>query len=441
MASYSEICQRIDLYDKIGAGDSDLKEVMRRKKQEEILLYIGSFHPRAVSQAGGTGRFAGYWQTRVGSGRTGSRLIRTQTLEEMLTILAEHYGIKMPEEIEKTTLSAYFDHWLNWKTDRNGNKEGTAQHNRNCFNKYVSGEKLAGIPLPKITPEDLDIWARDILKRYPLSSKRFNTLKIVVTGPLDLAVREGIISESPWKPAFLDYRRLLKSERKAPSYKKLFYDDEIRELIQRLWEDYECNGNTASLAIIFNFDMGLRVGELAALKWDDIDWKRKSVCIRRQESEGKVEEYVKSDSVAGYRELPLNDRLLALLKRVQTDTGILSGYIFSDANGRRKTTSALKKRLIYAQVGKNGDCAGSDVKRIHCQRRTVGTRIAKDKGLEAARQWLGHTDLMTTLRYIYTTETLDSMREYSEEASALKALDERKNRAPAAVIPVSASVV
>ena len=179
------------------------------------------------------------------------------------------------------------------------------------------------------------------------------------------------------------------------------------------------------MAVIFNFDMGLRVGELAALKWEDVDWKRKTIYVRRQESEGTVEEYVKSDSSAGYRELPLNDHLINLLKRVQSDTGNLAGFIFSDESGKRKTASAIKKRLIYAQVGKGGDTAGSGVKRIHCQRRTVGTKIANDRGLEAARQWLGHTDLMTTLRYIYTTDTIDSLREYSEARSVLNT--HRKN--------------
>ena len=138
----------------------------------------------------------------------------------------------------------------------------------------------------------------------------------------------------------------------------------------------------------------------------------------------KVEEYVKSDSAAGYRELPLNDHLLSLLRDIQTESSSLSGYIFSDADGKRKSAAAIQNRLIYAQAGKHG--SQDHVKRIHCQRRTVATRIAKDRGLEAARQWLGHTDLMTTLRYIYTNETLDSMREYSEEMSALKVLDHQK---------------
>ena len=63
-------------------------------------------------------------------------------------------------------------------------------------------------------------------------------------------------------------------------------------------------------------------------------------------------------------------------------------------------SGSTQQRLIYAQVGKDGDKGGSGVKRIHCQRRTIGTKIAMKCGLEAARQWLRYINLMTTLRYM-----------------------------------------
>ena len=132
-----------------------------------------------------------------------------------------------------------------------------------------------------------------------------------------------------------------------------------------------------------------------------------------------VEDYVKSDSAGGYRELPLSSQAASLLKKLQKDFGTASEFIFCDADGRRKTSASIQKRLIYAQVGKNGDTASGEIKRIHCQRRTVGTRIANNMGIEAARVWLGHTDIQTTLRYVYSTETVESMRKFVENSSFL----------------------
>lgn len=430
--SFVEFMAGLSVYDRMMEGNDELSALIMKRKEKEILDYIRSFHAAAVSCVGGSGRYAGSWQTYVGHGRKDRRLIRAATLEGLLEALAGFYGLKEEKPKKKprpVTLESYFPHWLEWKGKRNGNKSGTIYHNEVDFQRLVSGTKLSRLPLDEITTEDLDEWARGVLIEKPLSSQRWNTYKICVTGPLELALREGIIKENPWKPELMDLKRLYKSPRRAPSKDKIFYDDEVERIIEQCMTDFVRNGNSANIAIIINFDLGLRVGELAALKWEDLDTKAGTICIRRQESEGKVEEYVKSDSAAGYRELPLNDNVLGLLRRIRG--GRLSGYIFVDDSGRRKTASALQKRLIYAQVGKGGDTAGCGVKRIHCQRRTVGTRIAKALGLEAARQWLGHTDIATTLRYIYTTETLDSMREYSQAASALAGLNQKK---PAAVI-------
>lgn len=435
--TYGEFVAGLAIYDKIGAGNDELTLLIMKKKEKEVLDYIKTFHTAAVSCVGGSGRYAGSWQTYVGRGRSGRKLVRAATLEGLLEALAGFYGLKeeKPEKEKKPeTLQSYFLHWLEWKGKRNGNKSGTLYHNRVDFERLVSGTKLSRLPLDEITTEDLDEWARGVLIEKPLSAQRWNTYKICVTGPLELALREGLIKGNPWKPELMDFRRLYKSSRRAPSKDKIFYDDEVERIIEQCMTDFVRNGNSANIAIIINFDLGLRVGELAALKWEDIDQKAGTICIRRQESEGKVEEYVKSDSAAGYRELPLNDHVMGLLRRIRD--GRLSGYIFVDDSGRRKTASALQKRLIYAQVGKNGDTAGCGVKRIHCQRRTVGTRIAKALGLEAARQWLGHTDIATTLRYIYTTETLDSMREYSQAASALAGLQPGKKAEP---VPLTAA--
>lgn len=417
--SYKDFLTRLSFYDTIGTDISDeMKAMIQKKKEREILDYIYTFHDRSVTCVGGSGRYAGFWQTHIGKGRTGSMVKRARTLPELLHILAEHYGVKDTPPSKRTipTLSEYFPHWLEWKGKRTGNKQLTLRHNYVDFQKNVAGTDLGGMKLDKITTEALDDWAREMLIRKPMSSARFNTYKIVVTGPLELAVREKLIPVSPWKPGLMDYKLLFKSSRRAPSKDKIFYEDEIQKIIQDCMEDYEETGNAADIAIVINFDLGLRVGELCALKWEDIDLKGRTICIRRQESEGKAEEYVKSDSEAGYRELPLNDNVLDLLHRLRRDLGTLGGFIFTDSKGNRKTAATLSDRMVYVQRGKDESIP---VKRIHCQRRTVGTRIAKELGLEAARQWLGHTDLQTTLRYIYTTETIDSLRQFSQVNSAL----------------------
>ena len=438
-AGYQAFLTTLAMYDTMSSDiNNDIAKMIQKKKEAEILKYIATFHDHTVTCIGGNGRFAGYWQTFVGKGRENTHVKRSKTLEGLLSILAAYYGItaELPRRKKGPTLATYFPHWLEWKGKRTDNKALTLHHNEVDFQKLVVGTPLATIPISQITTEDLDDWARELLIRKPMSSKRFNTYKIVVTGPLELAVREKIIPVSPWKPGFMDYRLLFKASRRAPSKDKIFYEDEVQMIIHNCMEDYEKTRNSADIALVINFDLGLRVGELSALKWEDVDLKGKVLIIRRQESEKKVEDYVKSDSEAGYRELPLNDNILKLLQRVRKDFGAIGGYIFTDRSGKRKTSASIANRLVYVQRGKDESI---HVKRIHCQRRTVGTRIAKDCGLEAARQWLGHVDLQTTLRYIYSTETIDTLRQYSQNNSALANLDLQNNLSNSKLVNISSA--
>ena len=74
----------LSFYDKLMSETtgSNVTDMVKKKKQEDLLKYINSFHSRAVSQMS-SGRYTGCWQTRVGEGRDNSRYIRTKTLEEM----------------------------------------------------------------------------------------------------------------------------------------------------------------------------------------------------------------------------------------------------------------------------------------------------------------------------------------------------------------------
>ena len=421
LMTYQEFLTKLKIYDTMifDSGSDGEKRMLTKKKENEILDFLADYHTRKISQA--TGKYTGYWQTRVGSGRKDSRLIRAKTLEELLNILLNYYGLTSPVKKGKSrvpTLDEYFPQWLEWKTERSGNKPHTSYHNEVDFKTNVSGTPLSAIPIDKITTEDLDDWARSVLLNKPMTSKRFNTIRIVVTGPLELAVRKKLISTSPWIPHLMDFRRLFKTQAKAPASEKMFFPGEISFIIDKCLKDYVKNRNSANIAIIINFDLGLRVGELAALMWEDVDWERNLISIRRQEnSSHEIEQAVKSDSSAGYRSLPINEYVRAFLHKLQEDSGYSSGYIFRKKNGERLTKTAIGDRFIYVQRGKDDSIP---VKRIHCQRRTVGTRIAENLSPENARIWLGHTNLQTTLGYIYTNYGMDDMMNCSAAYSSLK---------------------
>lgn len=295
-----------------------------------------------------------------------------------------------------------FEEWLAYKCRKKNNSGETKKQNLASYNKYVKGSRIDTIPLELIKTIDLENWAVDILLEHKLTAKSFNTHKIVVTGTLKYAKRRGIISDNPWKKEELEYTHLFKSERIKPSAGMIFYPDEIEDLIKEFHRGYALNGNIANLGLKGNFELGLRIGELCALKWSDINWQNETIFIQRMEdSSGQVVEYVKSDSEAGYRELNLSDELLDIFRIIETDRKSSADYIFLKEDGTRADKMVFVHRLEKAELAL-GWKERNNMKRSHCIRRTVASRMdANGWALDEIRRWLGHTMTSTTLTYIY----------------------------------------
>ena len=301
MASDQDRKQFLEMYAKMNPSDAAAEEMNNKLKWDIIRKY---HEPISKLTQVKTGKYAGQWHTYMKGvdGTAPRQYKRFKTFDDAYQFIVSYYSV------QSLTLESYFPHWLEWKCRYHNNKAATKEHNQNAFKKFLLGTKLARIPITQITTDDIDEWCREVLIEYPLNASRFNTYRIVVKGPLELACKENLISTNPWQSERMDYKQFLKSKRRAPSGKKIFYDDEIRQIVNNCLESYAINRNSANIAVIVNFDLGLRVSELSALKWSDIDWKNNTVFIQRQESMRVVEDYVKSDSAGGYRELPLSSQ-------------------------------------------------------------------------------------------------------------------------------------
>ena len=114
---------------------------------------------------------------------------------------------------------------------------------------------------------------------------------------------------------------------------------------------------------------GLRMGELAALRWKDLDWAGSALTMSRAMSAG-VEGPTKSGHV---RRVPMSDQAATALERIShrqdfTSTGEL---VFCNPFGRHIDTSALRRRYKRAR-----DRAGARPLRWHDLRHTFGLTLA-----------------------------------------------------------------
>ena len=142
---------------------------------------------------------------------------------------------------------------------------------------------------------------------------------------------------------------------------------------------------------------GLRLGELLALRWRDVDFEGQVITVGRAMRAG-IESSTKSGRV---RRVPLADPAAAALDRVsrRADFTAPDEMVFCNAFGRTLDSSALRRRYKRAQTA-----AGVRPLRWHDLRHTYGSLLAANGvDLVTIQAAMGHSVLATTGRYLLAT--------------------------------------
>jgi integrase len=165
---------------------------------------------------------------------------------------------------------------------------------------------------------------------------------------------------------------------------------------------------------------GLRRGEIAALRWSDIDLNSGTIAITRNRlrfGDTVVEGTVKSK--ASDRKLPLPDNLAAILKaakslqaadKLSLDAAYQStGYVVVDGAGRPLSPHALTSRWARMLV-----VVGLPPVRPHDARHTCGTLMhLEGVPIAVIAAWLGHASsafIMATCVHSQESALADAAR-------------------------------
>ena len=140
---------------------------------------------------------------------------------------------------------------------------------------------------------------------------------------------------------------------------------------------------------------GLRQGELAALRWRDVDWSARLVRVRRSYSRGQ---WTTPKSRRAIRAVPMADRVAAELEHHFRRSAYThdDDLVFCHPQTGRPY-DASKSRVRFKQALKR---AGLRELRFHDLRHTYGTRMAAaGTPLRTLQGWMGHRDYKTTEIY------------------------------------------
>jgi type 1 fimbriae regulatory protein FimE len=143
------------------------------------------------------------------------------------------------------------------------------------------------------------------------------------------------------------------------------------------------HGHRDSTLILLAYRHGLRVGELVALRWDQVDLKAGLLHVAR----------LKHGLPATH---PLRGPELRALRRLQRDYPASDAYVFTAERRGPLTDSAVRKIVVRTGVA----AALSLPVHPHMLRHACGFKLANDgQDTRAIQQYLGHRNITHTVRY------------------------------------------
>jgi len=294
------------------------------------------------------------------------------------------------------TLQRYYETYE--KPSLSGSVRGTTGRiYRTAFELHIL-PVLGSKRLDEITRLDVERLVTHLLnKRHGKKKRKFTRTTIGIamrclTASFNRAIERGFIEKSPTKGA----SKLFAQAAVRNGEIQPLNADEVRLFLRTVLK-HSPDYYPLFLCAIHT---GLRLGEIAALQWGDLDFNGKFVLVRRNFVEGEIIPFTKTKET---RRVDLSDTLLRALqslKRIRMEEWLSQGrneipeWVFCNGKGNPPNMSNLKNRHFY----KNLERAGLRHIRFHDLRHTFASLLIQDgQPLAYVKDQLGHSSIKLTV--------------------------------------------
>ena len=346
-------------------------------------------------------------------------------------------GMAFDSKRAKGTLNEYFDYWFETYA-RSGRKATTCTNYKSYFNTYIR-ETIGKKPIIKVTKLDCQRIINEMVENGKKHSTMLN-LKSCLNKVFESAIDEDILIKNPSKNLQVPNTECKK--RTAIEYTQI-----------EMFMNFVRNSKRYSKAypeFVVLFNTGMRVGELAALTWSNIDFENNTIRVDKTVNRyrkayfGFTVALASPKSKTSTRIIPMNNEVRKILLKykfmnirpveavpVVDDYGNIkrkvSDLVFVNSE-KRVWTEPCFLSLINRIIDSHNSIAeqeGSETINNFCPHmaRHTYTTLAYSVGadVKAVSEILGHASTSVTLdTYAHLTD--EKKRQQEEIVKAIKVL-------------------
>ncbi len=382
-------------------------------------------------------KFCGIWlasdgryKTKVPTADGGRKLIAKPTQENLENYIVEYYK-KLDKKPAKPCMRSIYPEWIDYKSKETSYANACNIQSR--WKRYFESSSIIDIPFEKLTTGAIKRWCVDVIAEMHLTDRQFKDLKSIMNMIFDYAVSFDIIQINLSRQVRGFSDKNFKQEEEKPVDEIVYNADAKHSVIKEAMEQFLKTHNIAYIAVCLNFSLGLRVGELVALRTSHIN-EDGTITICQEETKtyhkdanGTIHrdgyEIVNhTKTLSGNRRLiltPKAHKYINMAVRYNEANGFKDeDFIFLDKSGKRIHDHAINnvlRRLNGVRNDKDAFVIEGRPSGNHSIRRTTISELHEAMVIseDTLKTFAGHKDISTTQKcYIHQTKDIT---EYAEE--------------------------
>lgn len=382
---------------------SYVQEQVAMNKKIEILQQ----HPYAVWEDKN-----GIWHTYLPDVTKGRVPRKRKTKKELEDIIIDYWTL-----IENNTFKKRYEVWVD-RQKRCGRSDNTIYKYEANYKRFFQGFKIESMNICDITEETICEFLEDLLNSKDIPYRALKEGFGHMNGVFEKTIMDKIIQINPCKYVDLEmYKKYCKNTTRKTTEQRTVSQDEKKIMLTKMKKQRSMARYATKLALY----TGMRVGELAGLKWEDIDFSNKTITICRSEKYNqKTKKYfistTKNDKIRKIPLTPEMEEVLLETKQAELKNGYISEYVFCGSDGEKIHSKTISDHARNISLSKEF----SSTKSIHAIRRTLNSNL-KCMGVPTtvAAALLGHTEKVNEENYTYDVSSMDAKREMIEKASKI----------------------